>query len=385
VKQFESELKQIPTPRMQQSRIDLLEVMCHDQSELTFQMKNVGGKALRFSTTQGDLSTQLGRNKLFSMLVSHRPKHVWYSPECFPWCLWNQYNESRSMELWEQIYHKRQASLWQISLGIVLYRYQVSHRSHFHHEQPAGSKMKSVAGMEEITNNTHCSRFDMCQVGNLRDPVTGEAIRKRLEVHTTSETLHRNLHKRLCPGLHVHRQIAGQTVVQGHRMPLSKFTEQYPPKFARQVSKIMLQSHDTPVFGTETADDEEHPTKKRRLGQKMNLEAIAQKFTSINWQTVMSLADRLAPRVGTLIIDNGPLIQQVQHMCSNQTVKHVVLCMEAQIDMSAPTSQCSLEKLPYVAWFAFVGKSKMFRWTPSGSHGRNSRTRAFEERQCQPG
>ena len=241
--------------------------------------------------TQGDLSTQLGRNKLFSMLVTHRPKHVWYSPECFPWCLWNQFNESRSMQLWEQIYHKRQASLWQISLGIVLYRYQIAHRSHFHHEQPAGSKMKSVAGMEEITNNTHCSRFDMCQVGNLRDPATGEAIRKRLEVHTTSETLHRNLHKRLCPGLHVHRQIAGQTVVQGHRMPLSKFTEQYPPKFARQVVKIMFQSHDTPVLGTETVDDEEHPTKKRRLGQKMNLEAIAQKFTSVNWQTVMSMAD----------------------------------------------------------------------------------------------
>ena len=326
VKQFEMELKQVPIPRMQQSRIDLLEVMCHDHSELTRQMQIVGGKALRFSMTQGDLSTPTGRHKLFSMLVNHRPKHVWYSPECFPWCLWNQYNESRSLELWEQIYLKRQASLWQISLGIVLYRHQVYHRSHFHHEQPAGSKMKSVAGMEEITDHTYCSRFDMCQVGNLRDPETGEAIRKRLEVHTTSENLHRNLHKRLCPGLHEHRHIAGQTMVQGHRMPLSKFTEQYPPKFARQVTKIMFHSHDTPVLGTETADDEEHPTKKRRLSQKMNLEAIAQKFSSINWQTVMSLADQLAPRVGTLIIDNGPLIQQVQAMCNNQTVKHVVLC-----------------------------------------------------------
>ena len=40
----------------------------------------------------------------------------------------------------------------------------------------------------------------------------------------------------------------------------------------------------------------------------------------------MSLADRMARRVGTSVVDNGPLIDQVQSMCPNHTVKHVVLC-----------------------------------------------------------
>eukprot|EP00435_Cladocopium_sp_Y103_P063730 s1130_g25.t1 len=308
---------------MHQRRIDLLEVMCTDQSELTKQVNQLGGRAQRFGINQGDLRTKEGRMKLFGLMISTRPKNIWYSPECFPWCLWNQYNETRSTELWEKIYEKRKQSLWQISLGIVLHRYQVAENSHFHHEQPSGSRMKTVPGMEEIIENTFCTRFDLCQVGNLKDPQTGEAVRKRLEVHTTSEHVHRSLSNQLCLGLHVHRPIAGQTVVDGQRIALSKFTERYPAKFARHVAKLLVKSLGLPVFGV---DDDDHPTKKRRLSQKMDVATIAQRFQSVNWQTVMSLADRLAPRVGTMVVDNGLLMQHVQQMCPNQLVKHIVLC-----------------------------------------------------------
>ena len=37
-----------------------------------------------------------------------------------------------------------------------------------------------------------------------------------------------------------------------------------------------------------------------------------------NWQTVMSLADRRAPRVGKLTIEEGELFQQVQRLCPQQ-------------------------------------------------------------------
>ena len=205
-----------------------------------------------------------------------------------------------SPELWEKIFMKRQQSLWQISLCIVLFRFQLANQSHFHHEQPSGSSMKKVPGMGEIVNQTLCSRFDMCQVGAPRDP-------------------------RFCPGTHQHRPNAGQTVISNKRVPLSKFTEQYPIKFARQVAKVLMNVHGLPICAAEL-EEEEHPTKKRRLIQKMSAQDIIQRFSQVNWQTVMTLADRVAPRVGTMVVDSGPLIEVVQQVCPNHQVKHLVLC-----------------------------------------------------------
>ena len=108
--------------------------------------------------------------------------------------------------------------------------------------------MKKIPGTQEITNNTLCCRFDMCQVGALVDPQTGEPVRTRMEVHTTSEDLHRKLHSRLCPGTHLQRPIAGQTIAHDQRMPLSKYTEQYPVKFARQVARVLLHGSDHTVL-----------------------------------------------------------------------------------------------------------------------------------------
>ena len=93
VKQFSAELQSVKPPRFHQRRLDLLEVMCHDQSELTKQAQMIGGHAQRFGLAQGDLQTTQGRMQLFTQLISRRPKHVWYSPVCKPWCKWNQYNE----------------------------------------------------------------------------------------------------------------------------------------------------------------------------------------------------------------------------------------------------------------------------------------------------
>ena len=119
--------------------------------------------------------------------------------------------------------------------------------------------------------------------------------------------------------------MVGQT-----RMSLTEFTEAYPSRFARQVARIIChdQAHPTLVGELASAENQEseHPTKKRRLGQKMSAATIAQRFQSINWQTVLKLADSVAPRVGTMVMENGPLVDQVKAMCPNHTVKHVVLC-----------------------------------------------------------
>ena len=95
VKQFRLELEKTKevynTRKFAAPKIDLYEVMCSSQSELARQVLALGGKAMRFAETDGDLSKLEGRQKLFQMLVIHRPKHVWYSPVCKPWCMWSQF------------------------------------------------------------------------------------------------------------------------------------------------------------------------------------------------------------------------------------------------------------------------------------------------------
>ena len=123
VKQFSAELQAVKSPRFHRRRLDVLEVMCHADSELTKQVQAIGCSAQRFGLAQGDLSTTDGRMKLFHMMVNQRPKHLWYSPVCKPWCKWNQYNETKSLELQERIFQNRKECLWQVALGIVMFRF----------------------------------------------------------------------------------------------------------------------------------------------------------------------------------------------------------------------------------------------------------------------
>eukprot|EP00435_Cladocopium_sp_Y103_P044365 s2174_g12.t1 len=309
---------------MKAPRIDVLEVMCDSQSELTRQTLMLGGKAMRFSLQDGDLSAASGRQKLFQRLIVHRPKHVWYSPVCKPWCMWNQFNAMRSLEQNETVFADRVQHLWQIGLGIVLHEFQCANQSHYHHEQPHGSNMLKVPGAQVITENTYPCAFDLCSVGELRDPVSDLPIRKRLDVRTTSQVLHVSLHKQWCSQDHKHQQIAGTTKLHGQNVLRSKYTELYPRKFARQLAKLLLseKSKPVPVF----VSSEEHPTKKRRLSQKMSTDAIEARFPSISWQSLMQLADRMARRVGTSVVESGPLIEHAQTLCPDHVIKHIVLC-----------------------------------------------------------
>ena len=312
-------------------RLDLLEVMCHSQSELTNQVLRLGGSAVRFGLDQGDLSTKEGRRMLFQTMIKHRPKDLWYSPECRPWCLWNQYNSQKNAELFQKIFQDRMDNLWQLSLGIVLHEIQVSNGSHFHMEQPQGALSWKVPGMQAITETTHRCCFDLCNVGQLQDPETGIPIRKRLNVQTSSAELHRALHGRWCNRTHEHRQIAGSLRVaeDSPKIPVTKYIEMYPRKFARQIAKIVLQSKDKPrtsnIHNSFPAEAEPE-VKRRRLNGKLSPEAIQRLHQSINWQTVMQLANRTAPRVGTMVVEHGDLFNQVQHMCPNHDIQHLVLC-----------------------------------------------------------
>lgn len=333
VKKFTQELNQVIHQREASrmpagTRLDLLEVMCSPNSELTNQVRKLGGRAERFGRVQGDLQTSDGRKRLFSLLLHGRPKHLWYSPECKPWCQWSAFNMNRSIQGHENILNQRTDSLWQVALGIVLFRYQTLHKGHLDLEQPRGSAYWKIPSMHEVLQQTYWNEFDMCRLGDLRDPQTGEAIRKRLTVISTSEDLHVALHGKLCQGQHHHRPIAGSIRVSNEVIKTSKWTELYPQKFARQVGKIIL--HDSSLQVPVMVGEDDHPTKRRRLGSKLSPMAIEARFGSdasdINWQTVMRLADQTAPRVGTHVGDQGEIIQQIQHLCPEYLIKHLVLC-----------------------------------------------------------
>ena len=345
IQQFQHEFKQcvqqVQQKRLHRPRCDLIEIMCSDNSELTCQVQQAGGKAIRFGLSQGDLQQKEGRQKLFTTLAMHRPKHVWFSPECRPWCLWSGHNMSKSEITMEKILTDRLQSLWQISLGIVLLQHQIQNGSHFHMEQPSGSKLWSIHGVQAILQSTFRCSFDLCKVGQLKDPNSRMPIRKRLVVQSTSEVLYRELHGKHCDQNHAHRTIEGSISFKGQRIPLSKFTEWYPQKFARQIAKIILREKIRPGILTYVGETEDHPTKRRRLSQKLSPAAIEASFPDVNWQTVMEKVNKEAPRVGTRVIDNGEIIEMIQRLCPNHLIQHIVVCrgMDRYIGPCQPTQK----------------------------------------------
>ena len=220
--------------------IHLLEVFCHGQSELTKQAQNLGYRAQRFGLEQGDLSTCEGRKAMFEVLVNHKPKHVWYSPTCGPWSSWSNLNEAMSLEACRRVQKDREDNLYQLALGIVILRKTREIGSHFHWEQPQKGHMFKCPFMNELHENTYCASFDMCNVGQLRDPVSKLLMKKGTEVCTTSMRFFQAVHGRLCLRNHEHQEIAGSTHT-GHGTVLrSRFSERYTRKFARFVAKTLL-------------------------------------------------------------------------------------------------------------------------------------------------
>ena len=106
------------------SLIDILEVFCSSDSQITHQCQQLGFRARRFDFSKGDLQTPSGRRELFHELIHHRPRHVWVAPSCGPWSSWSHLNGNRSLEAWDNLHATRREHVSQVALGIVLLRYQ---------------------------------------------------------------------------------------------------------------------------------------------------------------------------------------------------------------------------------------------------------------------
>ena len=66
-------------------KLDLLEIYCERDSQLTEQAQRLGLKARRFTFQDGDLSTSEGRAKLWKVILEEKPREIWVAPDCKYW------------------------------------------------------------------------------------------------------------------------------------------------------------------------------------------------------------------------------------------------------------------------------------------------------------
>ena len=215
-------------------------MFCSDQSTLTEQVNQLGGKALRFGLNQGDLQQSEGRKRLLEAICRHRPEHVWVSPTCKPWSKWSNLNQQKSLELWDRIHAERRDMLSQVALCLVVCRYQHRCSRHAHWEQPKGSLMFMLPYLNELSRYMVDARPDMCTAGDLHDPVSNQPMKKGMHIRTTSQKMQGLLDPLRCPGTHQHQPIEGSTKVHGQGIARSAFSEKYPRKFARMIAKTIL-------------------------------------------------------------------------------------------------------------------------------------------------
>ena len=120
-------------------RVFLLEIYAGKDSPLTEAVKRLGLPSCRFTREDGDLSTISGRAKLWHVIETCQPEHIWVAPECGPWSGWNRLNQQKSVALFDMIQQKQYDQLPHVQLCARLCKYQTDRNRHFHLEQPRGS------------------------------------------------------------------------------------------------------------------------------------------------------------------------------------------------------------------------------------------------------
>ena len=366
VQQYQQEYlevsKQINTTN---SRTDILEVFCGAHSQLTHQCRQLGFKAERFGREQCDLQTRQGREQVFRYQISHRPKHVWFSPSCGPWSGWSHLNGSKSIQAWDELQRTRMHHLEQIALGIVMFRHQRISGDHFHWEQPRSSLMFRLPYLAEAFHYLLSVDFEMCVAGKLVDPQNGKPIRKGMTIMSTSQRLVDMLSRCRCSNHHDHQTIEGRTTYQGQNLNRSEYTERYPRKFARRVvlvlCKIMHPSEKPYMpeksFPVLVNHDEEQPAKRRKtaiarpkMSRVLDVEALPWgkrqrclgKTTPVQshqeWKNVFEELHQSLPRVGKVVLpEDGEVLTQLKGLIADKEVRCAIACRGSSRTMAPPS------------------------------------------------
>ena len=371
VQQFSKELASISQSCHQRSApIQVLEVFCGPQSELTKQVNNLGFKACRHGLSEGDLGTVEGRSVLFTKLIQGQPRSLWYSPTCGPWCAWSAMNAAQTEAGFKTIQNQREQHVFQLALGIVLFRFQQSHGRHMHWEQPARSVMTRSPMLKEVAENTYLAQFDMCRVGMMRDPVNQLLYKKGMEIMTTSYQLYSQLHGRKCNHQHQHQTLEGHTTVKGHSIRRTEFSENYTRKFARTLAHVLTKLRtikEAPWHSAEydfsfasagvkrspasasasnakraklktgslksaLINPEVLPSKRRRLSEKSQDERSPKALCELTCSKVL---ERM-PRVGRKEIDDPQIKSMLQEIFGDKQIQRVIACKGTERTLVPP-------------------------------------------------
>ena len=162
--------------------------------------------------------------------------------------------------------------------------------------------------------------------------MTKTPIRKRLVICTSSPSLFETLNHRFCKSDHQHQHVAGSARY------VSKFTEMYPWKFARRIIQT-LKKPCAYCF----AEDTEHPSKRRRLGDKSSRLSILLERQPVTWNHIMQAVDAIAKRVGVQVVEKGMLIDAIQRLNPDHEIQHVVICRGTDRMLGPHANPCSQE------------------------------------------
>ena len=385
--------------RCHASRLDVLEVFCSKDSQLTKQCIRQGMTAQRFGLADGDLSTVDGRYKLYDQLLKFKPKNIWASPKCRAWCKWSQFNAARSTEAARKIMCAREQDEVFLLLCVALFQHQCTTGSeyHFHLEQPVGSDMLLHEIMALLMDNAHVARCDQCHAGKLTHPENGLPIQKGTQVVTTSNIMARYISSFLCTKDHAHAPVAGSITVQSQRMALSQYTELYTATFGQRLARSMKASkqvHEKSVAHPDLVLAVEHEVlpadlpdaKRRRLNGKSPSSAYLvppdadhsiaasnpesgqlpenRSDVAENLKALLHDAQTVAPRVGKLVLHNGPLFDAIQKACPEHVVRVVELCKGTDRQRKPPIRLARGE----APWRCSIGLARHdlspLEWTP---------------------
>ena len=370
LKELWEHLERRGLPKTTRGRIDLLEIYCSEDSQLSSQGKKQGMTVHRFSISQGDLRTHEGRSRLYDVLIRLRPRDVWMSPACKAWCKWNQFNASKSPEAARRVMEARQQDEVHLQLCAAVFWFQQQQDNHFHLEQPVGSHMIFQEAIASIVEGTKRAVCHQCTAGGLKHPETQEYLRKGMQILTTSSVLHAMVQQHTCSRDHRHAHVAGSyRDKQGRCRALSSFTELYTPLFARRVCRALMASrkidekpYSCLTFVTrafeETTEQEEITdleNKRRRLAVKQAPpEAYEPSSTSAEstdvrmlpnpepvlpshettretcvFKQIMDAAIPIAPRVGATLVHQGPVWDVCQRLLPSRTIRSIEVCKGA--------------------------------------------------------
>ena len=328
--------------RGRQIRSELIEIYCSQDSQLTNNMQKLNGDAERFGLRQGDLSTRSGRCRLYDRLLIKQPRHLWMSPRCKAWCRWNQFNMTKTPELARRIQQDRHEDLVHLLLCDALFQFQEWRHPecHAHLEQPDGSLMVHQPELQAVVEQAFRAKCDMCVAGQLRNPITGDLLRKSTQVLTTSRLMFDMLEFLRCNREHRHGLIEGSVnTTKFGRINLSQYTELYTRQFALRLARCMLSSAQRSEIHIQTPDlaltgsttDLATPEVKRRRLEEKQPPTVAYQRLEREQQIakLMDLSREYAPRVGKVWFTDGPIIKLLQEIFPQQAIKGVELCKGA--------------------------------------------------------